>query len=192
MEIIPSNRKFYRTVFQVEVLSEEPYENNNLDTLYYDITEGHCSGKVTKIVHNEEKTGPEIAKLLEAQSSEPEFFQLTPEGEDIAEEDFSGEPVMICDQCKKKFNGPTDFSGDYYDCWDLDGHPTYHYDCCSHECWERYMSEVEYCDKCGRNHPLQENAAHGPRGSSMIDIDENGNQICRRCAEELERNNKND
>lgn len=82
---MPSQRKFYRTIIQVEVLSEEPYEITDLEDIAYDVDQGDCSG-ITKIVSTETVGGPEITKLLEAQGSDPEFFQLTPEGEDIEEE----------------------------------------------------------------------------------------------------------
>lgn len=180
-------------MFQIEVLSEEPYEGDDLETLAYDITEGHCSGDVSEIVRNEEKTGPEMAKLLIAQRSEPGFFQLTENGEDIIEDDgLSHDPVrLVCDQCKQEFIGDPDscLSGDYYDCWDEDGKPTYHYDCCSHDCWEKLVDELSHCDKCGRDlHQLQEHPAHPPRGLSMVEVNDEDDLICRRCAEKLGKN----
>lgn len=182
----PSKRKFYRTVLQVEILSEAPFAFETLQDVAYQITDGPCSGDITEIAWNEVKTGPEMAELLQAQRSDPEFFQLTVNGEDTQEEDFHGEPVMRCDQCGKEFQGPTEFSGNHYDCWDEDGRPAYHYDCCSRACWEKFVGEIEHCNKCDRDlHPLQEHPAHPPRGSSMTENPENpgGDLICRRCAE---------
>ncbi len=85
---MPSTRKFYRTIIQVEVLSEEPYSlasgdaQNVLEQVGYDIIEGHCCGTID-VVESEEVDGLIMAKLLEAHHSDPEFFGLTPEGEDI-------------------------------------------------------------------------------------------------------------
>lgn len=36
--------KFYRTVIQVEVLSEDPFECTDLGEVNYAIAEGDCSG----------------------------------------------------------------------------------------------------------------------------------------------------
>lgn len=78
-----SERKFYRTVIEVEVLSEEPFMFDTLEQVHYSITEGHCSGTVTPRITNEEIDGPAMARLLLAQRSDPEFFDLTDEGEDV-------------------------------------------------------------------------------------------------------------
>lgn len=95
-----SKRKFYKTVYQVEVLSEEKFDEDDgmsLTDIDDEITNGHSSGRVIKIIDNEEKTGEEMAKLLKEQGSDTEFFQLTDDGKDTEEyenaEDFddSGE-----------------------------------------------------------------------------------------------------
>ena len=83
---MPSKRKFYRTVVQIEILSDEPYEGDDLDTIHYDITEGDCSGKLGDVVSNEEVDGPTMAKLLLSQDSDPGFFDLTEDGEDTEDE----------------------------------------------------------------------------------------------------------
>ncbi|HKR05963.1 MAG TPA: hypothetical protein VJY62_15105 [Bacteroidia bacterium] len=77
-------RKFYRTVIEVEILSEEPYnlEDKNLNDINYDISEGHCSGVYNSKILNQEKTGKQIVKLLNAQKSDAEFFCLNPDGSD--------------------------------------------------------------------------------------------------------------
>jgi hypothetical protein len=75
----------------IEVLSEEPFDRAEgedeldpfgLNEISYAITQGHCSGTVKATVENEAKTGPEMAKLMEAQGSDPGFFELTDDGED--------------------------------------------------------------------------------------------------------------
>jgi|WetSurMetagenome_2_1015567.scaffolds.fasta_scaffold789096_1 hypothetical protein len=77
-------RKFYRTVIQVEILSEEPYSmEKDLVSINYDINEGDCSGDVRALVENQEVDGPQMARLLIAQNSDPEFFNLDSEGKDL-------------------------------------------------------------------------------------------------------------
>ena len=41
-----SQRKFYKTTLRVVVLSEEPFEWDNLSGVAYAITDGDCSGMV--------------------------------------------------------------------------------------------------------------------------------------------------
>lgn len=78
--------KYYRTVYQVEVLSEDtPADNLNIEDLANAITDGDCSGGIT-VLSVEEKTGPEIAVLLLAQGSDPGFFQLDSDGRSIYED----------------------------------------------------------------------------------------------------------
>lgn len=74
-------RTFHRQVYVVEVLSEEELPDMSLEDLAYEINEGHCSGQFLESFH-QEVGGPCMAKLLQGQGSDPEFFQLTPEGDD--------------------------------------------------------------------------------------------------------------
>ena len=77
-----TKRKFYRTVIQVEVLSEEPYDfGGNLRQLGEDITTGDCSG-VARTIQTEECDGARMTRLLVAQGSDPSFFMLDETGED--------------------------------------------------------------------------------------------------------------
>ena len=86
-----TKRKFYKTVVQVTILSEEPYifdssENEQSDAMLCgiatDICSGPCVGDIKVISHDEEKTGKEMADLLYKAGSEPGFFQLDDEGND--------------------------------------------------------------------------------------------------------------
>lgn len=79
-----SNRKFYRTVISVEVLSEEPYSPESLESIAHDIIEGDCSGR-WNVVSSKEVDGAEMAQLLYEQASEPAFFQLDDDGNDLDE-----------------------------------------------------------------------------------------------------------
>lgn len=75
-------RKFYRTVVQVEVLSEEPYLEDDLETIVDDIVIGDCSGKSVDVVRNEVVDGKQMAALLRAQGSDPGFFMIDDDGND--------------------------------------------------------------------------------------------------------------
>jgi hypothetical protein len=77
-----TERRFHRTVVQVEVLSEAPLGAVELDTLHHMITEGDCSGHV-KIVLEEELDGKQAAEALLNQASDPSFFRLNQAEEDI-------------------------------------------------------------------------------------------------------------
>ena len=76
-----AGRKFYKTLIQVEVLSEKPLEWDTLGDVNYAITQGECSGKVTE-VSSETLTGKQAADALIEHGSDPGFFQLTAEGAD--------------------------------------------------------------------------------------------------------------
>jgi hypothetical protein len=76
-----TERKFHRTVVQVEVLSEAPIGPVELDALHHMITEGDCSGHV-KTVLEQELDGKQAVEALLNQASDPSFFNLTAEGED--------------------------------------------------------------------------------------------------------------
>jgi hypothetical protein len=79
-----SKRKFYKTVIQVEVLSETKGITDGMDLyeIANEINEGGSSGSV-KEIEQIEVDGKQMVDLLNDQGSEPEFFQLTPEGEEI-------------------------------------------------------------------------------------------------------------
>jgi len=76
-------RKFYKTVFELTVLSEAVLENMSLGELSYECMEGELSGSLTtKSVNG--MTAKEAADALTAQGSDPEFFQLDSEGNDLS------------------------------------------------------------------------------------------------------------
>ncbi len=71
-----TKRKFYRTVVEVEILSENPLEDaTDLQAISYEITQGDCSGHVT-VISEQAVSGRVMAKLLQNQGSDPGFFQL--------------------------------------------------------------------------------------------------------------------
>lgn len=77
-------KKFFKTTITIEILSEKKYNSTDLETIAYDITDGDCSGKI-EVTKYEELTPQETAKELLAQGSDPEFFGLNIEGEDVEE-----------------------------------------------------------------------------------------------------------
>jgi hypothetical protein len=66
---------YYKSVFQIEILSNEPYENEfpTLNSLHHDITTGHCSGYLT-LESEELVTKEQMHVLLENQGSDPTFL----------------------------------------------------------------------------------------------------------------------
>lgn len=79
-----SDRKFYRTVFWVEILSEEPLPDVSLKRLMAECEDGPYSGD-SGHTKTEEIDGPKAARLLRKQGSDPAFFSLTDKGEDTDE-----------------------------------------------------------------------------------------------------------
>lgn len=77
-----TDKKFYKTIIQVEVLSEEPFDYNDLSDVHYQITEGDCSGTF-KTLSSDELDGKQAADALKAQDSDPEFFQIDEDGNDL-------------------------------------------------------------------------------------------------------------
>lgn len=75
--------RFHRTIFLVEVLTDDgPYNPDSLEQIHRDIIDGPYSGtiKTTSSISISSKT---MATLLKSQGSDPEFFNLTDEGEDL-------------------------------------------------------------------------------------------------------------
>jgi hypothetical protein len=78
-----TTRTFYRTVFQVEVLSEGPYpQDAELDDIQADIMYGPCSGEI-HCLGVEELNGKQAAEALLGQHSCPSFFRIDDEGNDL-------------------------------------------------------------------------------------------------------------
>lgn len=67
--------KYHRHTITIEVLSNDlsDFDFDTLEDIHYQITEGHCSGKVT-VTNVEELTREEMAKALEKQGSDPTFL----------------------------------------------------------------------------------------------------------------------
>lgn len=79
-----TKRKFYKTIFALEVLSEDPIPDSSLEEILEECTNGSYSGDVKQgktFILN----GLMAAKALQRQNSDPGFFQLTETGEDVNE-----------------------------------------------------------------------------------------------------------
>jgi len=98
-----SKRKFYRTVYHVEVLSDGPCSGMSLDEVLYEITEGHCSGDLSEDPTDEVVNGPTMAKMLLNQRSDPSFFGLSDNGEDFCEVCECNMVDGTCPSCHNSF-----------------------------------------------------------------------------------------
>lgn len=79
-----AKKKIYRTVIQVEVLSEDPIEHSmSLSEIQRECDEGDYSGSWDTVISNEPISGKEAANKLIEQGSDPEFFQMDEEGNEI-------------------------------------------------------------------------------------------------------------
>jgi len=80
-------RKFYKTVYEIEVLSEEKIpEWMSVEEIAYEITSGGCSA-VFNHIKTQELTGKECAEELMNQGSDPEFFQIDENGNELGDDD---------------------------------------------------------------------------------------------------------
>lgn len=77
-------KKLYKTVFQVEVLSEDPIEDSmSLEDIAREGSEGNFSIKTKDILSNDPVIGIYAVKELEKHGSDPEFFMMDSEGNEI-------------------------------------------------------------------------------------------------------------
>jgi len=76
-----TERKFYKTIIQVEILSEEALPSGlSLTDIDFIISEGDCSGQL-QTISEEVLDGKQAAQALLKQGSDPDFFMLTEEGD---------------------------------------------------------------------------------------------------------------
>jgi hypothetical protein len=74
-------RTLHHTVITVDVLSDHPFEFDDLEDLHHAITSGDCSGRWV-VMHTEQVDGGRMAQLLIGQGSDPDFFGPFEDGED--------------------------------------------------------------------------------------------------------------
>lgn len=81
-------RKFYKSIIQVEVLSEDHPISQlcgaDLDQINWQIKYGDCSG-CEEIVSETEISAKEAAEALLKQGSDPSFFNLNEDGSPLEE-----------------------------------------------------------------------------------------------------------
>lgn len=79
---MPSQRKFFVTKVTVTVLSEDKIHSDvSLGTISNKILFGEWSGAME--THSTEVSGAEMAKLLQKQGSDPEFFGIDKDGNEV-------------------------------------------------------------------------------------------------------------
>lgn len=80
--------KVYRTVYTVEVLSDSPIEGDlSLTDIKYKITDGGCSGVVKELHKSHRLTGKDAVKVIQDQGTDPEFFNMDEEGNELDGDD---------------------------------------------------------------------------------------------------------
>jgi hypothetical protein len=77
-----SPRRFYKTVFQFTVLSEDPLPDMPMETLVHGAESGDFLGDWA-LLEEREMGGAEAAQALIDYNSEPEFFGLDEKGRDL-------------------------------------------------------------------------------------------------------------
>lgn len=85
--MLENKNKYYKTTFEVVVLSEEPITDIDLEDIPYLVNEGN--GVLHTFVATDEKKlyGKEMAEQLYDAGSEPEFFNLDDNGEIVDDDD---------------------------------------------------------------------------------------------------------
>jgi hypothetical protein len=79
---MPSKKKFWRTIIKVEVLSEEMVDFDTLEQVAEAINTGDCVGR-WEVQDQYDVNAKRMANLLHEVGSEPSFFMLDDEGNDI-------------------------------------------------------------------------------------------------------------
>ena len=79
-------KKYHHTVYQLIVLSEDPYDQTDLQEIHYDTDSGDCVGGFN-LVKQEVLTAEQMVAALYAAGSEPGFFGLDDQGNEINEDD---------------------------------------------------------------------------------------------------------
>lgn len=76
-------KKLYKTVIQVEVLSEEPLSDeicHNLSGIGYEIEQGDMSGLISVTSMNTELEGEEAVKECNIHGTDTDFFMMDENG----------------------------------------------------------------------------------------------------------------
>jgi hypothetical protein len=82
-----AKKKIYRTTIQMIVLSEEPLsEGMSFEEIDANCDDGDFCGKTEWLKVNEVLEGREAAIAVEDTGSDPEFFQMDKDGNELEEE----------------------------------------------------------------------------------------------------------
>lgn len=78
-----TTRKFYKKTIVIEVLSEDtPFDFTSMESLGWAMTSGDLSGSVVE-EQDQELNGKQAATALLEQGSDPEFFNIDEDGNDL-------------------------------------------------------------------------------------------------------------
>ena len=81
-------KKIYKTVISYTILSEELFERMSLSEIEEECTEGHfLGGEFTTTILNQELIGKNAVNAISDLGSDPEFFMMDSEGNDISDEE---------------------------------------------------------------------------------------------------------
>ena len=78
-----AKKKLYRTIIQLEVITEEPLEQQPLARIAFECDNGDYSGYTNWKVTNQPIKGKKAAKLVIEQGSDLDFFQMDENGNEI-------------------------------------------------------------------------------------------------------------
>lgn len=79
------DKRYYETVFEVRVLSEDPIDSYGIKEIAYEITDGDLIG-IFEQTRKIKLTGLEVVQRLKDFGSDSEFFGLDDQGNDLYEE----------------------------------------------------------------------------------------------------------
>jgi len=102
-------KKIYRTVIRFEILSEEPIdESQSLESIAAECNEGAWSGRfLDGETFNESLTGMDAVRAVKAQGSDPEFFNMDMDGNDI-DDDGQDRESYTDDQDRESYSEEAD------------------------------------------------------------------------------------
>ncbi len=94
-----AKKRIFKTVISYTILSEQPYTDMSLAQIEDECSGGDCiGGNFTTTVLNQELVGKKAVEQITALGSDPEFFQMDCEGNDISDEDGEDEDVDLEDE----------------------------------------------------------------------------------------------
>lgn len=79
-------KKLYKTIIQVEILSEEPISDDfchNLSRVSYEITSGDMSGLISTIASNIEVEGEGAVRECNIHGTSTDFFMMDEDGNEF-------------------------------------------------------------------------------------------------------------